>query len=194
MFVPRSFQFGVVRDVALRWASGGRVVLVDGVRTPFQLSNTGFDKLSGHQLQTVALRAILDRNPSLRASDVDCVICGTVIQEVKTSNIAREAALAAGFPDRVPAHTVTQACISSNQAISQGIGLIRSGAADIIISGGVETMSDVPIRFSKKLRKRMIASTKAKSIPSYIKLLRGFSFSEFIPELPAIAEFSSVCL
>jgi len=122
---------------------------------------------------------------------VDHVICGTVIQEVKTSNIAREAALAAGFPDRVPAHTVTQACISSNQAISQGVGLIRSGAADIIIAGGVETMSDVPIRFSKKMRKRMIASTKAKNFFGYLKLLKGFSLSELAPELPAIAEFST---
>jgi len=51
---------------------------------------------------------------------VEYVIYGTVIQEVKTSNIAREAALAAGLPDNIPAHTVTQACISSNQAITSG--------------------------------------------------------------------------
>lgn len=49
---------------------------------------------------------------------VDYVIMGTVIQEVKTSNIAREAALGAGFSDRTPAHTVTMACISANQAIT----------------------------------------------------------------------------
>lgn len=53
-------------------------------------------------------------------SAIDYVIYGTVIQEVKTSNIAREASLAAGYPDNIPAHTVTQACISSNQAITTG--------------------------------------------------------------------------
>lgn len=51
---------------------------------------------------------------------IDYIVYGTVIQEVKTSNIGREAALAAGFSDRTPAHTVTMACISSNQAITTG--------------------------------------------------------------------------
>lgn len=51
---------------------------------------------------------------------MDYIIYGTVIQEVKTSNIAREAALAAGYSDRIPAHTVTLACISSNVAITTG--------------------------------------------------------------------------
>lgn len=51
---------------------------------------------------------------------VDYIVYGTVIQEVKTSNIGREAALAAGFSDKTPAHTVTMACISSNQAITTG--------------------------------------------------------------------------
>ena len=56
----------------------------------------------------MALRAILDRNPGVKGSDIDHVMCGTVIQEVKTSNIAREAAMAAGIPLSVPAHTITQ--------------------------------------------------------------------------------------
>lgn len=51
---------------------------------------------------------------------VDYIVYGTVIQEVKTSNIGREAALAAGFSEKTPAHTVTMACISSNQAITTG--------------------------------------------------------------------------
>lgn len=51
---------------------------------------------------------------------IDYIVYGTVIQEVKTSNIGREAALAAGFSDKTPAHTVTMACISSNQAITTG--------------------------------------------------------------------------
>lgn len=54
----------------------------------------------------------------LDKSAVDYIVMGTVIQEVKTSNVAREAALGAGFSDKTPAHTVTMACISSNQAIT----------------------------------------------------------------------------
>lgn len=70
--------------------------------------------------------------------------------------------------------------------------MILSGAADIIVAGGVETMSDLPIRFSKKLRKRLINSRKVKSPIGYLGLLKGFSLAELAPELPAIAEFSSV--
>ena len=68
-----------------------------------------------HQLyycRNLATRLSLDKK------SVDYISLGTVIQEVKTSNVAREAALGAGFSDRIPAHTVTMACISSNQAIS----------------------------------------------------------------------------
>ena len=54
----------------------------------------------------------------LDKSMVDYIVMGTVIQEVKTSNVAREAALGAGFSDKTPAHTVTMACISANQAIT----------------------------------------------------------------------------
>ncbi len=59
---------------------------------------------------------------------------------VRTSNIARESALAAGIPDTVPAHTVTLACISSNVAISTGIMQIQTGHAETVIAGGAETM------------------------------------------------------
>lgn len=64
-------------------------------------------------------RALL-RKTALDPADAGYIINGIVIQEVKTSNIAREAALGAGIPDSVPAHTVTMACISSNQAITTG--------------------------------------------------------------------------
>lgn len=54
----------------------------------------------------------------LDKSVVDYIVMGTVISEVKTSNVAREAALGAGFSNKIPAHTVTMACISANQAIT----------------------------------------------------------------------------
>jgi acetyl-CoA acetyltransferase family protein len=110
---------------------------------------------------------------------------------VRTSNIAREAALGAGIPDGVPAHTVTMACISANQAIATGASYIMSGQADVVLAGGVETMSDVPIRFSRGLRQRMLASRKARGFGDYLKLLKGLSLKDLAPEAPAIAEFST---
>ena len=110
---------------------------------------------------------------------------------MKTSNIAREAALAAGFSDKTPAHTVTMACISSNQAITTGIGLIASGTYDIIVAGGVEFMSDVPIRHSRKLRSVMLRASKAKTPMQKLALLAEIRGGHFVPELPAVAEFST---
>jgi acetyl-CoA acetyltransferase len=105
----------------------------------------------------LALTGLLTKT-GVGPKSLDYVIMGTVIQEVKNQNIARDAGLAAGIPREVPSHTVTQACISSNQAICSGINLIQTGQADVVIAGGVETMSDVPIKFSKPIRERMLAS------------------------------------
>nr|CAD7433733.1 unnamed protein product [Timema monikensis] len=115
---------------------------------------------------------------------VEYITYGTVIQEVKTSNIAREAALSAGFPYSTPAHTTTMACISSNAAITTGV-------YDVILAGGVEFMSDVPIRFSRKMRSLMLQANKAKTLQQKLKLLSSFRPSFLAPELPAVAEFSS---
>jgi Acetyl-CoA acetyltransferase len=62
----------------------------------------------------------LIRKTGIPKEVVDYIVYGTVIQEVKTSNVGREAALAAGFSEKTPAHTVTMACISSNQSITTG--------------------------------------------------------------------------
>lgn len=114
---------------------------------------------------------------------IDYIVYGTVIQEVKTSNIGREAALAAGFPYSVPAHTVTMACISSNQGITTGIGLIAAGAYDVVVAGGVEFMSDVPIRHSRKMRSLLLRANKAKTPADKLKLLSTFRPNFLIPEV-----------
>ncbi|XP_017694734.1 PREDICTED: trifunctional enzyme subunit beta, mitochondrial [Lepidothrix coronata] len=92
------------------------VVVVEGVRIPFLQSGTSYaNSLCFDPL----LRGLLTRT-SVPKDVVDYIVYGTVIQEVKTSNVAREAALGAGFSDKTPAHTVTMACISSNQAMTTG--------------------------------------------------------------------------
>lgn len=170
--------------------TGKNIVLVDGVRTPFLLSGTDYSKLMPHDLARHALLG-LAKKTGLPKEMVDYIIYGTVIQEVKTSNIAREAALAAGYSDKTPAHTVTMACISSNAAITNGIGLISAGAYEIIVAGGVEFMSDVPIRLNRKMRSLLLRANKAKTIQQRLQLLATLRPDFFVPELPAVAEFSS---
>ena len=95
-------------------------MLVDGVRTPFLTSGSDYKDMMPHDLQREAIKGLV-KKLDLPVEEVDNVVCGTVIMEVRTSNIAREAALSAGIPEKVPCHTVTLACISSNVAITAGI-------------------------------------------------------------------------
>ena len=81
------------------------------------------------------IQGILDKT-ALDPKEVDYLYYGTVIQESKTSNIAREASMGAGIPISVPSHTVTQACISSVQALTTGAEKILAGQADVVLAGG----------------------------------------------------------
>ncbi|XP_074113838.1 mitochondrial trifunctional protein beta subunit [Cotesia typhae] len=166
------------------------IVFIDGVRTPFLLSGTHYSKLLALDLARHSLVS-LQRKTKIPKEMIDYIVYGTVMQEVKTSNIARESALAAGFSDKTPAHTVTMACISSNVALTTGMGLIASGAFDSVIAGGVEFMSDIPIRHSRPLRNIMVKASKAKSLPQTLGLLAQIRPNHFVPDLPAVAEFST---
>jgi acetyl-CoA acyltransferase len=143
-------------------------------------------------LARLATKGLLTKT-ALDPALIDYVFMGTVIQECRTSNIAREAAMGAGIPIGVPASTVTMACISSNLAITTGAEKIMTGQADIILAAGAETFSDVPIRFSKKLRQRMLQLPKAakKGLPGYLGLLKGLSLADLAPEAPSIANYTT---
>ena len=108
------------------------------------------------------------------------------MQEVRTSNIAREAALAAGYSEHTPAHTVTMACISSNVAMTTGIGLINSGIYDAIVAGGVEFMSDIPIRHSRAMRSLMLRANKAKTPMQKLQLLATIRPGHFVPDVSIV--------
>ena len=170
--------------------TGRNVVLVDGCRTPFMRSGTEYFDLISYDLGRTVLRGLLTRT-ELEPHKVDRVIMGTVVQNVRTSNIARDAALGASIPMSVPAHTVTMACISSNQAITSGMDLIRTGQADIVIAGGVESLSDAPPQFDKDMRKRLYETQKYKNPLEYRKFLQGLSPSDLLPKAPAVAEYST---
>ncbi|KAH9420703.1 hypothetical protein DERP_001134 [Dermatophagoides pteronyssinus] len=169
---------------------GKDIVLIEGVRTPFTQSQTDYDNLLAFELQRYALASLLKR-VDIPKDQIDYVICGTVIQEPKTPNVAREALLACGLPEKIPANTVSQACVSANQAITSGIGYINSGTYNVVIAGGVETMSDVPIRHSRPMRKMLLNLNKAKTLQQRLKIISSLKLNYFAPELPAVAEFFS---
>ena len=166
------------------------VVLVEGVRTPFRRSGTDYLGLTSYDLARLALRGILDGS-GLMPKDIGLVVMGNVVQNVSTSNVARDASLGAGFSHKTPAHTVTMACISANQAVVSAAEAIRSGQTDVAIAGGVEVLSDTPPQFPLEVRKRLYESQKYGSPLEYRKLLQGLSPSDLLPKAPKVAEYST---
>lgn len=133
----------------------------------------------------------LVRRTGVNEKDIEYVVCGTVVQDTSTSNIAREAILSAGLSDKIPAHTVTQACISANQAITSAIGYICAGTYELAIAGGVEFLSDVPIKFNRSARTLMYEANKVKKPANFLPILAKVRPKHLLPELMAVSEFST---
>lgn len=179
----------------MRPIAGGReVVIVGGVRLPFAQASTIYQDEMAVDLQRLAINGLIEQT-ALSKDAIDYVVCGNVIQEVKTSNIAREAAVNAGIPYSVPSHTVAQACISANAAIATGATAIQAGHADVVIAGGVETFSDVPIRLTRPIRQKLITLPKAlkKGGPmgAIRHLHKGLKMNHLGLETPAIANYTT---
>ena len=167
-----------------------KVVIIDGARTPFLRSGTDYMDLMSYQLGGFAIKGLLNKT-GIDPSMVDSVIMGNVISNVKTPNVAREAALMAGVPNTTPCRTVSQACISANRAISDGILEIMGGQADIVIAGGIDHTSDTPIQFPRKMRKKLFKAQRIKTMGDNLKFLTSLRFSDFVPERPSVSEYST---
>lgn len=136
-------------------------VIVEGVRTPVGRKNGLLKDIRADDLAAEALKALVKR-AGLKPEMIDDVILGCVSQiGEQTGDIARVAALIAGFPIEVPGTTIDRQCGSSQQAVHFAAQAILAGDMDIVIAGGVESMSRVPIGssyqgvgFSEKLKDR----------------------------------------
>lgn len=173
-------------------APSKRIVVVDGCRIPFLATMTGYNDLMAYDLGKMAIKGLLTRT-AIDPKVIDYVTFGTVVQECRTSNLARDSAMGAGVPATVAAHTISQACISANQAICSGAQMILAGQADVVIAGGAETFSDVPIRWSRPMRKKFLKLNKTKggAIPMLKVLTKGLKMKDLVPEAPSIANFTT---
>lgn len=166
------------------------VVFIDGVRTPFLRSQTDFKKLSAFDLGCLAVSGLINKT-KYDGELTDHLYYGNVIQDINTSNIAREISIAAGLPDKIPATTLSMACISSNVAITTAMDSIATGQINSAIVGGVEVMSDIPIRFRKKFRQKLLETQKYRKPTDWLKFFKGLRPSDLLPEIPSISEFST---
>ncbi len=124
------------------------VVLVAAARTPFGKLGGGLSTLTAPDLGAVVIKEVLER-ATVEGQDVDQVIMGTVITAGMGQIPARQAALKAGVPSSVPALTVNKVCASSLKAVNLGALLIRNGDAQVVVAGGMESMSRAPYLLDK---------------------------------------------
>src|SRR6266852_6889453 len=169
-----------------------RAAIVAGLRTPFLKAGTDFAQLDVLELARAVTVELLQRS-GLSPSDVDHVIYGNVTRPVQYSNIARELVLAAGLPKQTPADTVSLACASACQAITDATNLIERGYADVVIAGGVEMLSNVPVALSPPLARTLMSASQARSLGARLQTLvrPNLSLADLMPVAPSITETST---
>ena len=124
--------------------------ICDAVRTPIGRYGGALSSVRTDDLGAVPLRALVARNPSIDWSRVDDLFFGCANQAGEDNrNVGRMAALLAGLPTSIPAATVNRLCGSGMDAIGQAARAIRSGEADLVLAGGVESMSRAPFVMAK---------------------------------------------
>jgi acetyl-CoA C-acetyltransferase len=118
-------------------------VIVDGARTPIGKFGGGFREVPAVGLGAAAIRAALERS-GVASNQVDYVIMGHVLQAGAGQITARQAAIEAGIPREVPAITINKVCLSGLNAIALADQLIRAGEVEVVVAGGMESMSQAP--------------------------------------------------
>jgi len=168
-------------------AGNGRAVVVDGVRTPFVKSFGVFEDCDALELYSRVVSEVVRRN-NVEAEAIDEISCGVVVPQTKNGNVGRDAIINLKLPHSIHGLTLNRACTSSLQTVADAARTIKCGQARMILAGGVECLSDVPIVYSKEARKFLLKLNKAKSPAAKLQLLSQFSAGAWVPKPPAIAE------
>ncbi len=170
--------------------NGRRVAVVAGCRTPFCRAGTTLKDLSAVDLARLVAVELVHR-AELSGDEVNEMYFGQVVPSALAPNVAREVSLLPQFPANIPAASINRACASANAAIVQGHDQILLGHADVVVAGGTESLSDVPILHSRRFADLLIGLSKAKSAAERVRLVGGFRPRDLVPVTPAIAEPST---
>ncbi len=169
---------------------GHRVAIVAGLRTPFARAGTTLKSLSAIDLGKRCVAELIQRS-EIDPKSVDAVVYGTVVPSVQAPNIAREVSLLPMLPKGVQSFTVSRACASANQAITDAADQIALGHAHVAIAGGAESLSNVPILHSSGMSEALVAASKARTLGGRVRALARVRPRDLVPITPAIAEPST---
>ncbi len=167
-----------------------RAVILGGARTPFVKAGTAFAELDVLDLAKAATSEALART-EIDPGEVDEVIMGNVARPVAYHNLAREVVLSLSMPARIPAFTVGLACASACVAITSASDHIAGGTADVVVAGGSESLTNIPLTLTPKLARALIAASQAKSLPAKARSLAEVRASDIAPVAPGIRETST---
>ena len=162
------------------------VAIVDGVRTPFCKAGGQFRDVAADDLGAASVRELLARH-DVDPGEVDEVVFGCVAQPAHAANIARVIALKAGLPVDTIAQTVQRNCASGIEAVTTGAMLIESGRADLVVAGGTESMSQIPLMYGPEMSGLFMKLARGRRLgrgcgrcdrfdPGFCSRLSGFSW------------------
>ncbi len=169
---------------------GRRVAIVAGVRTPFAKAGTAFKTITSIDLGKICVAELIQRT-DIDPKEVQAIVFGTVIPSVVAPNIAREVSLMPMLPKGVQAFSVSRACASANQAITDAADQIALGHVDVAIAGGAESLSNMPVLHAQGFAEALVMASRAKSLGARVKTLSRLRPKDLVPVTPAIAEPST---
>ncbi len=162
-----------------------RLAIIDGIRSPMTKAGSALKDVQADDLGAIVVRDVINRC-RIDPGDVEEVIIGNVAQPTHAANISRVIALKAGLPNHVPAYTVHRNCASGMEAITTAANKINVGHGSVYMTGGVESMSNIPLLFNKEYTEFMSRLSRAKTGREKLKALFGFRLRMLKPEIGLI--------
>jgi len=162
-----------------------RIAILSGYRSPMGKASGALKNITAHDLGARIAKEVLLRS-KIDVNKIDEVIIGNVAQPAEAANIARVIALKAGILESTPAFTVHRNCASGMEAFTTASLKILNGDAQIILAGGVESMSNIPLLFGKKMTEIFARLSKAKTFSEKLFVLKDFRLKYLSPTIGLI--------
>ena len=150
-----------------------RIAIINGLRTPFAKAEGALKYISADNLAAPVFKEVVIQ-AGLKPSDIDEVILGNVAQPANAANISRVVALKSGLPNEVSAFTVHRNCASGMEALSTAVGRLLTDEADIVLAGGTESMSQIPLLYGPKMTAFFSKLSRAKTPLQKLNVLISF--------------------
>jgi acetyl-CoA acetyltransferase family protein len=167
-----------------------KVAVVDGSRTPFVKAGTVFQKYSALDLGVHSVNGLLEKQ-TLDPNSVDELVYGITVLDARIPQFAREVVFSSNLPSSVRALTVVDNCITGTSAITSVFDSIVAGRAEIGLAGGVESMSNPMVMFSRRASRIFLDAASARTLGERLRIFTRLRPSDFKPGVPGVQEPST---